>query len=375
LKKLLIFTISTGGGHNQAASSLEKEFNLHGYKVVKLDALKETNKTLDSIITNGYKIMANKFPKTYGELYKLTNKENLNSRISCFISYLIKKKISRLIYQHQPDLIIATHPFIVDVVAKLKQKEKINTIFISIITDYDTHQIYVNKNVDAYITGSYYTKESLVKRGIPNKKIYYFGIPVRREFYTSSLSGKRKPDNIFTVLLMGGSIGLNFIDRVLQKLIECKNNMRIITVCGNNESLKNKIEKKYENLENNKEIITYGFTRNIDELMDISNIIITKPGGLTVSEAIIKNLPLIIPFFIPGQEEENARFLVKYNAAIRIKNLNETTELVDKLIENPEILIQMKQNLKVLAKTNSINDIIKLANKLINNNTDSQEIL
>lgn len=366
MKKILIFTVSAGGGHNQAAFSLEQEFKQHDYQVVKLDALKETNKILDSLVTDGYRILANNFPKIFGELYKFSNNKKVNYGFTNLITSIIQDEIYQLLIANKPDLIVTTHPFIVSVIGTLKEKQEIIIPFISIVTDYKVHQTYIHDYVDAYITGSYHTKLSIINRGVSKDKIYTYGIPIRKEFFDNTLKEKRD-DEVFTILLMGGSMGVKSMDKVLNSLVKSKNKMKIFAICGNNQSLKTKIESNYQGL-SDKEIIIYGFTKNIPELMDAADIVITKPGGLTVSESIAKNIPMIIPYLIPGQEEENTDFLVESNIAIRTDKIKDITQVVDQLIDNPQRLEQMKHKMNELSKIHSTNNIVKLAEKLIYDN-------
>ena len=368
MKRVLIFTASTGGGHNQAAKSLENEFKSYGYEVIKLDVLKETSKILDALISDGYRILATSLPKMYGGLYKLSDKKRVNRRVTRLITKIQYNKIYHLIMENKPDLIIGTHPFIVNVIGYMKANELIRIPFISIVTDYQAHQTYVNSYVDAYITASYYTSQSLINRGVPEHKIYPYGIPIRRAF----LEKGNDSNNIshclnsrLTVLLMGGSMGLKSMKKVLDNLVINENAIRIIVVCGNNNILKYEIEKNYKDRFVSKEIIVYGFTKEIPQLMDISDVIITKPGGLTVSEAIAKNVPMIIPYFIPGQEEENADFLTKCKVAIRVDDIKGINDIIDYIIEHPEVLDKMKEKMKEISNTYSIDNIVKLSDKLI----------
>ncbi|MGF7060316.1 MGDG synthase family glycosyltransferase [Brassicibacter mesophilus] len=369
MKRVLIFTASTGGGHNQAAKSLENEFKSYGYEVIKLDVLKETSKLLDTLISDGYRILATSLPKMYGGLYKLSDKKRVNRRVTRLITKLHYNKIYQLIIENKPDLIIGTHPFIVNVIGYMKANELIKIPFISIVTDYQAHQTYVNSYVDAYITASYYTSQSLINRGISEQKIYPYGIPIRREFLEKENINSIKSHNLhsrLTILLMGGSMGVKAMKKVLNNLVVNENAIKIIVVCGNNNILKYEIEKNYMDNFKNKEIIVYGFTKEIPQLMDISDIIITKPGGLTVSEAIVKNVPMIIPYFIPGQEEENADFLAKYNVAIRVNYIKDINYIIDYIVQNPEVLDKMKEKMKEISNTYSIENIVKLSDKLIN---------
>ncbi|QZY56389.1 MGDG synthase family glycosyltransferase [Crassaminicella profunda] len=365
MKKLLIFTASTGGGHNQAAGSLEELFEANGYDVVILDALKEANKVINCIITDGYELLVKRLPKAYRELYRKSDGKKINLGMVHVITKLMEEKIYHLIQENQPDIIIATHPFVVNIIGELKRKGKISIPFMSIVTDYKAHQTYIHEKVDAYITGSDYTKIGMIKKGVKEERIFPYGIPIRKEFFICSIDKKKNKEDIFTLLLMGGSMGLKAMEKVLKNIMSSNNKIKIITVCGNNKKLKKKIEKKYQGKFKNKEVFVYGFTKNIPELMEISDVIITKPGGLTVSEAIVKNIPMIIPYVIPGQEEENADFLVQSGVALRAKKIKHIADTIDGLIEKPQELTNMKRKLKDLSKMYDRGSIVQLADELI----------
>ncbi len=367
MKKALIFTASTGGGHNQAAESLKQAYILKGYEVKTIDVLKETSKILDLLIADGYRILVKSVPKMYGGIYKLCDKKSVSYTMTKYFTKMIQNKTFELISKNDPDLIIGTHPLIVNVIGKLKESKKIKLPFITIVTDYQAHQTYVNKNVDAYITGSKYTKNCLIKRGIPRKKIYSYGIPIRKEFFNQSNNIRKKDEDFFTILLMGGSMGVKFILKALKYLTKNDKKLEIIVVCGNNKILKYRINKKYGSQKHkNKKFKIYGFTKKIPQIMEMADVIITKPGGLTVSESIAKNIPMIIPFVIPGQEEENADFLVNSNVAIRIDQLYTLNSVIDDLVDNPEKLKEMNTNMKELSKVFSMDSIVELSSDLIN---------
>ncbi len=365
MKKVIIFTASTGGGHDQAAKSLEKEFSLHGYEATVVDFLKITSKMMERLFVDGYDLLYSSLPKIYKGLYKYSNNYIINKRLSKSINKIFEKRIYKFIEEKRPDIIIGTHPFIVNVICTLKKKNKIRIPFISVITDFKAHIIYVNDNVDAYITGSDYTSEDMIKKGICKNKVYSYGIPVRQEFFDTNnlrILDKNKP---LTILLMGGSMGIKGIKKVLKGLVNCKNKIRLIVVCGRNKSLMEYIEKKYKNKYSDKEIVVYGFTQEISNLMAEADLLISKPGGLTTSEAIVKRLPMLIPYMIPGQEEENAEFLVKSGAAKVINNVRKIQYIVDELIENPEELRLMREKIEDLAINYSLDSIVRLGDKLI----------
>jgi processive 1,2-diacylglycerol beta-glucosyltransferase len=369
-KKVLIFTASTGHGHNSAAKSLGKELVFHGYDVLTIEPLKEASKSLDTIIADGYKMLATKLPKMYGTLYKISNVELMNQKLSKVLIKVLEDRIYNFIIEHKPSLIISTHPLIVNVISALKEEGKVTAPFISVVTDYQAHQSYINSYVDAYIAGSHPTKESLIEKGINADKVYTYGIPIRREFHLKD--NNLEKDQLFSILLMGGSMGVNGIKKALKNLLEVQYPLKIIVVCGNNESLKKSLEHKYSADTHNKKVEILGFSDQIPQLMDISDIIITKPGGLTVTEALAKNIPLIIPYYIPGQEKENTEVLVKAGVALSV-DIKDIDEVIVDLIENPNKLIAMKEQIKDITKNHSLDSTVHLAISLMEEYDESNE--
>ncbi len=365
MKKVLILTTSTGQGHNQAAASVAESFENDGYEIIKIDFLAKNSKILNDIIVIGYEILASKFPRFYGLFYKLTDIKLTNNLLKLPF-FLAKKKISKLINEIKPDVIVATHALSISVISDLK-KHGLKIPFILIVTDFKAHYIYVDSYVDAYITGSNYTKQSLIDRNIKPDNIYPAGIPINSKFYTEvTLLDDLNDDEYFNLLLMSGSLGLNTIFIVLKELLKNPNKLRITIVCGKNDHLKNKLTKYCDNNQfQNKKLHILGFTKDISCLMDYCDVIISKPGGLTVTESIVKNIPLIIPFAIPGQENENIDFLTTKGYSIHVQDLNEINETVNYLIKNPDELSKMKLNLKLLSSTYSLTKIVDIANNLI----------
>ncbi|WP_066895810.1 glycosyltransferase [Clostridium nigeriense] len=364
MKKILILTTSTGEGHNQAANSISTTFEKSGYEIIRHDFLKSNSKLLTKLFITGYEISASFFPKTYGFAYKLTDTFFTNKLLSMVFSFT-KRKILKLINETKPNIILVTHPFAVNIMGSLKRKG-LKIPVIVIVTDFKAHSTYIDKNIDAYITASENTKEDLSLRGIDSRRIFSYGIPVKDEFFENKLNLENtKNDDYFNILLMSGSMGLKNISYVLKELLNNSNKLRITVVCGKNEKLKENLLKEYDHNIKNKKLHILGFCKDIDYLMEYSDIIISKPGGLTVTEAITKNLPLLIPFAIPGQETQNVEFLTKNGYALYIDNLLELNLIVDKLISNPKELEKMKLNLANLSSLYSKKEIVKLADKLV----------
>jgi processive 1,2-diacylglycerol beta-glucosyltransferase len=363
MKKVLILTASTGAGHNIAAKSLEEYYNKNLYETLVFDIFKDTLEIMDTIVVDGYKILANKFPKLYGAIYEMFDKSFLNNKMFSKSLIITKKKLLKEIKKFQPDIIISTHPFGVGIISDLKRKQKIDSVFISIVTDFKAHYAYVTPYVDAYITGSEYTKESLVEKGIDSNKIFAYGIPIKREFYEEK-SHLEERDGMFKILLMGGSMGSKGILKVLKQL-DIDSDIKVITVCGSNKKLENIINKEFYNEIKQNKLEVIGYSKNIPQLMDECDLIITKPGGLTTTEALSKRIPMIIPFAYPGQEIENTDFLVSSGVAIKSDKHDNINTLIRILINNKEYYYNMKEQMESITNDYSIEKIIKLTEELM----------
>lgn len=372
MKKILILTASTGEGHNQAAKTLEKEFNNKGYICKIVDMFKSTNRSMDVIMSDGYKILASNMPKMYGTLYRKADDERFNRLVVKKMLKITEIKLRKIVRDFAPDAIIATHPFAVSIVGNLKVKKKITIPFIQVVTDFRAHYAYVDDNVDAYITASEHAKQDLIRRGISSAKVHPFGIPVKREFIKrlNRIEEQKKP---FTLLIMGGSMGMKAMESVVESITMNKHSIFMNVVCGNNKSLQNLLAKKFEQQILNGKLEVLGFVNNIPDLMEKSDLIITKPGGLTSSEAINKTIPMLIPFAIPGQEQENTDLLVESGMAIEIKLLKDINHYVNDLIDNPIKCREMAMNMSAFSQGYSINKVVDLVDRIIESQQDRLE--
>lgn len=367
MKKVLILTASTGEGHNQAAKSLADKFHEHGYEPYTMDLFKETSKALNTLMADGYKMLANNLPTIYGVMYRIFNRKSFNNRFLRYGLIVVKNRVLEEIKTVEPDMIVSTHPFGVGIISDLKERGKIDTAFMSVVTDFKAHYAYISPYVDAYITGSEYTKETLIERQIPAEKIFPFGIPVKSEFQNCSerpmpTENKEK----FEVLIMGGSMGSKDIAKVVKTLTsEADSRYHLTVVCGKNESLKEMLEERYETAVKANKLSILGFTKNIPQLMDTCDVIVTKPGGLTTTEALSKQIPMIIPFAIPGQEIENTEFLVKSGAAIHVEDLDDLKLQLDGLLKDRDLYATMIENMQSISKHYSVDKIVDLSNDLI----------
>lgn len=384
-KKVLIMSASTGGGHNRAAKAMKDEIEkkcIDGEHITCeiIDSLKLINTIMDKIISSGYEKSAKYTPKAWGGVYKMSD-ANIVSKHEYkgnLFNTLLASKLKKLLKERKPDLIIGTHPFPMIALSTLKKKypyrNAFNSFFvpplISVLTDYTAHSTYIQDEIDYYIAGDEYVKEVLISEGVDGDKIKPYGIPVEKSF----LEHREKsvvleelglaPDK-FTVLLMGGSFGAGNIKDTLKELLEIDRDFQIIVITGRNETLKEKLEKSLEKYTIDKNISILGFTQDMNDILSAVDIIVSKPGGLTTTECLLKELPMIIPYYIPGQEEENMDFLSNCGAALRTSKKFTISVLLKVLIDNPMRMELLKNNIKSVKKQNTAEDIANLVSNIL----------
>ncbi len=364
MKCIIIMTASTGAGHNQAAVNLKRAFEERGVYVHIVDMFKSTGRGLNTLISDGYKILATKMPKAYGMFYKTSNNKAFNKVVLRSVFLATEMRLKWIINEFKPDMIISTHPFGAPIVGKLKDKGRVDLPFVQIVTDFKAHYTYIHDAIDAYVVASQFTADSLTERGIAAERVHVYGIPTREEFMQKR-PRQFSADKPFRLLIMGGSMGLSSIELAVENLLTVEKKLQLIVVCGNNATLAERLRQRHAAEIESDKLAVYGFVDNIDELMDISDLIISKPGGLTTTEAIHKTIPMIIPFAIPGQEEENTNFMVENEMAIEVQDIDTLHQHIAMLIDDVDQYQKMVENMLNLSKTYSVDAIIEMCIEMI----------
>ena len=366
--KVLIFYASYGGGHLNAAKSIESCIidNYKDIDVELIDCMKYVNKTLEKVTTAAYREMAKKIPWAWGKIYSDSQKGAL-AHLSSRSNKIMAIKLLKLLREKQPDLIISTHPFGSQMCSYLKRKGKISAKIATIMTDFAPHDQWLvgNDFTDYYFVAHDKMKQYLISKDIPESKVYASGIPISNRFLKGYdrkqiLEKYNLSEEKQTILFFGGGefgLGKNRTAEIFENFINSNTNIQIIAVAGRNPKMKATFEEIVE--KNNKSDIVriLEFTNEVPELMSISDLVVTKPGGLTTSESLASHLPMVIINPIPGQEEENAEFLESKDIAIWIKKSDNVEEIINDLLSNTKRLATMKNNTSLLAKPTSTIDI------------------
>lgn len=366
--KILIFYASYGGGHLNAAKSINNCLieNYKNIDVELIDCMKYVNKTIEKMTTTAYNQMAKKAPWAWGKIYADSQKGPL-AHISSRSNKFLAIKLLRLLREKQPDLIISTHPFGSQMCSYLKRKGKIHAKIATIMTDFAPHDQWLvgSDFTDLYFVAHEKMKEYLIKKGISENKIFATGIPLSNRFLKTYDREKifselnLNPDKKTILFFGGGEFGLGKTRTVeiFEGFVKYCTDMQILAIAGKNEKMKLAFEKVVSNYNAKDRIIVFEYTTQVPEFMSISDLVVTKPGGLTTTESLASNLPMIIINPIPGQEEENAEFLENNGIAVWIKKDDDVIDILENLFSHPETLNKMKENTKKLAKLHSTQDI------------------
>ncbi len=370
--KILIFSASTGGGHKRAAAALEDTINRLNpeVEVTVVDGLRAIGKVYDTTAVKGYYFLVKKAPKFYGGLYKVTDRQNIAYKAAMKINASKSEKLLREIEKHNPDVIIMCHAFITAMVSRLKKQGKLlNVKAISLITDYDAHRTYVAPNIDAYVLAEPQMAPKLINEyGVDESIIYPLGIPTFEKFSEPGAKDEicrregLDPDKT-TVLLMAGSFGVTGVLKFYKKLARIDDSLQFIVITGKNEKLYEKLKETVEEENAASRTKLLFFVNNVEDYMHVSDLIVTKPGGLTISESLACHLPMAIYNAYPGQEQYNVNFLLKQKAAISVDKKTGAEEII-KLLQSPERLSEMRENCIRLARPKAAEDMYNLARQL-----------
>ncbi|WP_019554918.1 MGDG synthase family glycosyltransferase [Propionispira raffinosivorans] len=362
-KKFLIVTASIGSGHNKAAEALVNEIKIKhpDAEIHMVDFMSTKTAYLNGFLKEAYLKILDFVPDVYDFFYNLTAGKSKGISVKSLLALTMKSNMEALIKQYQADVVICTHPFPCAAAAYLKKTKQVNIILVGVITDFTIHQLWVYNEVDLYFVANRKIREALAKRDVALDKIHDTGIPIDLSFgvqYDKEelLRKFNLKSDLPVILIMGGGLGLGGVKFALNHLETLKKSIQILVVAGVNSDLWSDLK---EIAKNSKHIVeVWGFSNNVKELMAVSTFIISKPGALTISEALAMELPMLLHEPIPGQEKENAAYVESIGAAIWIKDNQKLTEIVESVLYDSAKLLKMKVKAREYKRPDAARDIV-----------------
>jgi processive 1,2-diacylglycerol beta-glucosyltransferase len=347
-KKVLIVSVRAGAGHLMAAAALEAAFSDSklALAVRNIDLLDYSTDLIKFLYGKVYLDVVKLIPELYAYSYRHYEPSKKFIKPRFLIDRFSYSAFFELIEDFDPDLILCTH-FIPAALVENYRRKKSKAFKITVtLTDYEFHPLWVAPNVDRYFTATEEVKSSLVYYGVEPEKIVVSGIPVNPRFSEPKDKGgllkkhdMRKGSPI--ILISAGSFGITPLGEVIGDLERIHEEFQLMVVCGKNAELEKDLLEKQKSQPRLRRV--FGFVDFMDELMAISDLLITKPGGITVSESLATGLPMIFIEPIPGQEEANADYVVEQGAGLRARNVSALIYKLEHLIKDPERLKGMSR--------------------------------
>ncbi len=393
--RILIATVTAGGGHIAAAAALEEAWRAlrPDDDVERLDLIKFFSPLHKKIHADGYVQLVEHAPELWGMLFGKTDSPKVARRLGKLRRVFpsnSRKKFARHLKQFKPDAVLCTHYLPLETLGLLRAKgarlwrspaaegpsgtvsgkiptfsrsmaaaaapmnrgqpDKPHPFVVSIVTDFEAHALWMDACVDLYCVAAEETKARLVARGATAANAVATGIPIAAKF-----SSKPDPravrkqyglrDDQPVLLVLGGGFGMGPVAEILAELDKVPGQFQTVAVTGRNEQLRRKLATQTRKHPTH----VLGYSTNMHELMAVADLIITKPGGLTTSEALALGKPLFILNPIPGQEAANSDFLLERGAAAKVNRVEDLPFRIEKLLGSKK-LAEMAKAAKLLGR-------------------------
>ena len=367
--RVLIATVTAGGGHLAAAAALDEAWRAlrPGDVVDRVDLQKFFSPLHRKIVSDGYIKLVNHAPELWGMVFAKTDKPKAAralNRVRKIFPSSSRHRFGRYVRQSKPDVVLCTHYFPLETLNHLRHKRGVpRPLAVSVITDFEAHALWMDSCVDLYCVAAEETKARLVARGAAPEDVVVTGIPISGRF-SAKLNAKmvRKSlglrDDLPVLLVPSGGFGMGPVGAILAELDKVAHPFQTVVVTGRNQDLRRELaaqDRKHPTQ-------VLGFATNMHELMAVADLLITKPGGLTSSEALALGKPLIILNPIPGQEAANSDFLLEHGAAAKVNRVEDLPYRIEQLLGSKK-LAEMGRAAKALGKPEAAHDVVSEAVK------------
>lgn len=363
-KKIMILTASIGSGHIKAAEAVAEELQRQqpAAQIVTVDFMARSTSFWHWLTKKIYLEMLNFVPNLYDVFYKLSSCEMGASCGKNMFAYFMLPVFCRLQKEHQPDYIICTHPFPAETVSLWKERERSDLPLSVVMTDYSLHQMWLCRGVNHYFMATEAMKEGMLQQDFAQETLHATGIPISRGLQAVpeqeelrrqlGLASDRK-----VIMLMGGGLGLGGIEKNLQELEKIAQPLTLLVIAGRNEQLQQRVQNFATTSHHDMKV--WGYTDEVRKLMGAADLLITKPGALTISEAFALGTPMLLHDPIPGPETENAVYATRHGAAIWLHPGERLSPAIEEIFAG-EALQRMRERALICAKPAASEEIAKI---------------
>ncbi len=367
MKKVLILTVSAGEGHNSMSRAISNCIG-DSAEVLTYDLYKGKSKFYTMLVNKGYFFSCKYFMPISNAFYEKQKRRNPEKNQKTIVHKMLKKvkpRVLALLDEFKPDVVFCAHTYSAHVMSEFKQKGLTDVKVFSVVSDYDVSPFTETcTHIDYIVAPNADFDDTLIYKGFKKEQIIHLGIPVQTKFSEHiDKSEARKTLGIeedkFTVMMMNGGIGFGNTIKLIKNLSKADVDFQIISVCGRNEKLKNKIDKLVQKGKLNKKVYNNGFVTNVDVLMSASDVLVGKIGGVAICEAFNKGLPIIASHKLPWQEYDNMVYLCERKACDYIAKNKYAYKVLEHLAKGEGVYEERIENIKKIRKPNATRDIVQ----------------
>jgi processive 1,2-diacylglycerol beta-glucosyltransferase len=372
--RMLILSVSAGAGHVRAAQAVELAAReLHpDAEIRNVDVMTLTNAGFRRIYAQAYIDIVNKAPHLMGHVYDLFDRargpKDRREWLRRTFQKLNLRKLSNELSEGHWDVAVCTHFLPAEIIAELRRSGSLAIKQVVVTTDFDTHRMWANEPAEAYTCATHEGKLHLAHWGVDPDRIHVTGIPIHPLFAKPlpradavrmlALRGDRP-----IVLQLAGGFGVGPIEELYRALLTIRQPTEFVVVCGRNESARSKLQSVA--VPEQHAVTLLGFTDKMDQLMAAADIVVSKPGGLTVSEALSRGAAMAIINPTPGQETRNNDFLLENGAAVKVNSVTTLAYKVEGLLTDPPRLARLRECSRRLGTPRAAYDVVRLAERIV----------
>lgn len=367
---VLFLSASVGEGHTAAAqavsSALLESSPLARCEVV--DSYRFASNVFHRVASNGYIGIVKMLPQLYKYIYDQAERATKVSAFKTGLYRYTAQNLRQFIVDLKPDVVVCSHAFPCGVMAEYKRSFANAPPLVGVVTDFVVHPFWIHRNIDKYAVGTAAMRQTLVARGVPQQRVAVTGIPIDCRFARATAKRAARsligvaPD-VTTLLLMGGGLGIGPLEKALVNIDQLDRPVQTVVVVGKNKSLERRLTEVAKTLRH--PVTVAGFIPNVYDYMRAADVLVSKPGGLTSSEAMVSELPIVMLCPLPGQEERNTRYLEERGVGIRVERSRDLTTALDRLLGSPELLEQLRQNARSFAQPNAAYRVASIIQDLL----------
>jgi len=367
-RRVLILSASAGTGHVRAAEALEKVFRQQPGvgEVRNVDALRFTNRLFRDFYSKLYIQLVQRAPTILGIVYNSTDEPWKTDRMRLMLDRLNTGPLERFIARFKPDITVCTHFLPSEIISYLISKGKLDARLSIVVTDLDVHAMWLCRTFHRYFVALEESKIHLQNLGLPGEHITVSGIPIDPAFgQRGNRDEMRRAAGFDTerplFLISGGALGVSPAAGVLEGLSRLRHPAQAVVICGRNSEMKEGMEHQARDImaaNPGLTIRTLGYTDEMHKWMQMSDLYIGKPGGLTTAEALATGLPMIIVAPIPGQEDRNSDHLLEKGIALKCNEFTTLAYKIDGLLDHPELLASMREKALWYGRPNAAATIV-----------------